>query len=136
MLEVAGTPAALHFGPEDPMIVVRDVFRLKFGKAREAVALWQEGQQFVRQSSTVRGARVLTDLVGEYYTLVLETSFDGLADFDRSLREETGNAEWRAWYQRFVPLAESGYREILTVVGSDVTPLGGDEAGAETRNRR
>lgn len=118
------------------MIVVRDVFRLKFGKAREAVALWQEGQQFVRQSSAVRGARVLTDLVGEYYTLVLETSFDGLADFDRSLREETGNAEWRAWYQRFVPLAESGYREILTVVGSDVTPLGGDEAGAETRNRR
>ena len=112
------------------MIVVRDVFRLKFGKAREAVALWQEGLDFVRRSDAVRDARVLTDLVGDYYTLVLETTFDGLSDFDRSLREELGNEEWRAWYQRFAPLAESGYREMFTVVGSETGRLAGAEPAA------
>jgi hypothetical protein len=27
-----------------------------------------------------------------------------------------GNDEWRAWYQKFLPLVDSGYREILTIV--------------------
>jgi hypothetical protein len=27
-----------------------------------------------------------------------------------------GVEEWKVWYQKFVPLVESGYREIFTVV--------------------
>ena len=38
-------------------------------------------------------------------------------------RREGENAEWKAWYQRFVPLAESGYRELFTVVPVDAPSL-------------
>lgn len=117
------------------MIVVRDVFQLRFGAAREAVALWQEGIEFLRRSAAVRDARLLTDLSGQYYTLVLETTFDDLATYEREMRDSTGNPEWRAWYARFVPLAESGRREMFTVVGSTVPPLR-TAAGAEAMTGR
>ncbi len=28
-----------------------------------------------------------------------------------------GSEEWKKWYQKFVPLVESGYREVFNVVG-------------------
>ena len=31
------------------MILVRDIFQLKFGKAKEAIALWQEGKEIARE---------------------------------------------------------------------------------------
>lgn len=117
------------------MIVVRDVFRLRFGKAREAVALWQEGIEFLRRAEDVRDARLLTDLAGPYYTLVLETAFDSMSAFDRALHAELGDPAWREWYQRFVPLAESGYREMFTVVGSAVPPLSHPAAAGRAEAR-
>jgi hypothetical protein len=100
------------------MILVRNVFRLKFGKAREAIALCQEGLSVIRRSGMPGEARLLTDLTGPFYTLVLEMTHDSLADMEREARQEMGDQEWRAWYQRFVPLVESGYREMFTIVGS------------------
>ena len=120
---------------EDPaqeatMIIVRNVFRLKFGKAREAVALWQEGIDAMRQKGLMRDARLLTDFSGEFYTLVMELPYDSLTALEEDYQSTTGDAEWKAWYQRFVPLVESGYREIFNVVGSSVPPLPGAGASA------
>lgn len=105
------------------MIVVRDIFQLKFGKAREAVALWKEGLGFLRRSNAMKDARLLTDLTGPYYTLVLESTYESLAEFDREMREMPSDDEWRAWYARFTPLVDSGRREVFTVVGSDIPSL-------------
>lgn len=113
------------------MIVVRDVFQLKFGKTREALALWQEGSQFLRQGNKVKDMRLLTDVAGRFYTLVLETSYDALADYESEMKESMTD-EWRAWYQRFVPLVDRGHREIFNVVGSTVPPL----KTAEERGRK
>ena len=114
------------------MIVVRDVFQLKFGKAREAQALWEEGREFMRQGDKVKDMRLLTDLAGgPYYTLVMETSYDNLADFEGEMHEAL-NDEWRKWYQRFVPLVDGGHREIFNVVGKEVPRL----KTAEERGRK
>ena len=96
------------------MIVVRNVFRLKFGATREARELWREGAGFLTRAG-MREVRILTDLVGPFYTFVVESSHDSLAEWESSAEREMGSAEWRAWYQRFTPLVESGYREVLTV---------------------
>lgn len=105
------------------MILVRDVFQLRFGAAREAVALWREGLEFLRRSGVAHDVRLLTDLAGPYYTLVLESTYGSLSEFERGMRESMDDAAWRAWYARFVPLADSGRREIFNVVGSEVPPL-------------
>lgn len=98
------------------MIVVRNVFQLKFGQARPALALWKEGTEIMKRAGFSASLRLLTDLVGPSYTLVFENTYDSLAAFEQSARSVMGTSEWRAWYQKFVPLVESGYREVFTVV--------------------
>lgn len=105
------------------MIVVRDVFQLRFGMAREAVALWQEGVGFIRSVPGVKDVRMLTDLAGPYYTLVLESGHDSLGGLEEEMRGMSADPKWRAWYARFTPLVDRGHRELFTVVGSTVPPL-------------
>jgi hypothetical protein len=97
------------------MIVVRDIFHLKYGKAREAIALWKEGQPILRKAG-YSPDRMLTDLTGKAYTLVLESSYHSLSDYDGRLQDAQANEEWRKWYDRFLPLVESGTREIFRIV--------------------
>ncbi len=101
------------------MILVRDIFQLKFGKAREAIAAWKEGTEFMKKVGLPPG-RVCTDLTGApYYTLVFESTYESLTAFEAAHAKAMGTSsykEWRAWYERFIPLAESGRREIFNIV--------------------
>ena len=99
------------------MIVVRNVFRLKFGKAREAVELWKEGMALAKRLGfPAKSSRVLTDLVGQFYTLVFESTFESLSDFESAGKTIMSNPEWGAWYAKVSTITESGHREILNVV--------------------
>ena len=69
------------------MILVRDVFRLKFGKAREALAVGKEMAEQGMRSGVMSKPRVLTDLVGPYYTLVMETTAKDLATWEMESRK-------------------------------------------------
>ena len=100
------------------MIVIRNVFRLKFGKAREAVALFKEG--IVIQKRVGAGGnfsnRLLTDLTGPFYTVVLEITAPSLAAFESEAPKLMGDKDWQANYEKITPLVESGSREMFTIV--------------------
>ena len=96
------------------MIVVRDIFQLHFGKAKEAIGLIREGTALQRRTGQ-DSWRVLTDVVGDYYTLVLESTHESLNAYEQSM-SEMSDPEWQAWYARFTPLVRQGRREILRVV--------------------
>ena len=100
------------------MIVVRDIFRLKFGQSKEAVALWREGAAALRNSGYgAINVRLLTDLVGaEYYTVVLESTFKSVGDWEKAHAAGKDNAPWKAIYAKIIPYTEVGHREILSVV--------------------
>jgi hypothetical protein len=97
------------------MILVRNVFKLKYGQARPALALFKDAKALMARTGSTTPTRVLTDLVGPAYTLVLEHTFSDLAAWEADMRSTVGADEWRAWYQKFTPLVESGYREIFTI---------------------
>ena len=98
------------------MIVVRNVFRLKFGKAKEAVDLWKEGLALARKLGfQSKSNRVLTDLVGPFYTVVFESTFESLSNFENAAKAVMGNPEWQAWYAKVSALTESGYREVFNI---------------------
>ena len=97
------------------MIIVRDVFQLKFGKAKEAKAVMQESKKLMNEER-LKKTRMLIDLVGAAYTLVLEGSFTSLADYEKEMSTVFAKPEWQTWYQKFTPLVEKSYREIFTVV--------------------
>jgi hypothetical protein len=100
------------------MIVVRNVFQLKYGKAREAVALVKEGLAI--QKKAVTGVdfstRLLTDVTGPFYTLVLELTVANLAAFEAYAPRLFADKDWQANFQKMAPLVESGYREVFTIV--------------------
>ena len=98
------------------MIVVRNVFRLKFGKAREAVALVKEGVAIQKRNGANFSARILTDLTGPFYTVVLELTVPSLAALEAEMPQQMSNKDFQANYQKLVPLVESGYREMFTIV--------------------
>lgn len=97
------------------MILVRNVFRIKFGTAKQAKELWREGLAIHKKLGFEKG-RILTDITGPFYTLVIEITFKSMTDLEQSMKIMMGTKEWGEWYQKFVPLVESGYREIFTIV--------------------
>ena len=98
------------------MIVIRNVFRLKFGKAREAVALVKEGVAIQKRAGATFSALVLTDLTGPFYTVVLELTVPNLSAVETEAPRLLADKDFQANYQKLVPLVESGYREIFTIV--------------------
>ena len=98
------------------MIVVRNVFQLKFGKAREAVAVMKEGVAIQKRLAPDASARLLTDVTGRHYTLVLEMTLPNLAALEAMAPRIFGDKDFQANYQKMVPLVESGHREIFTIV--------------------
>jgi hypothetical protein len=95
------------------MYIVRNIFRLQFGKAKEAIAIMKEGLALMERGG-VSGARLLVDTVGDFYTLVLEIPTESL---DSVGPERMPNREeWQRQYARFTPLVLEGRREIFRVV--------------------
>src|SRR5262245_60265234 len=97
------------------MVVIRNVFRLKFGKAKEGVALFK-GMAIQKRIGSKFNARLLTDLTGPFYTVVLELAVPSLSAFEAEAPRLMGDKDWQANYQKITALVESGYREIFTLV--------------------
>lgn len=97
------------------MIVVRDIFKVKFGKAAEFKAAMLAGRKFFEQSG-MKDIRMMSDVVAEFYTFVLESSFESLTAMEAAFAGGMADKEWREWYHNTVcPLCESGRREIFSV---------------------
>ncbi|HMS66148.1 MAG TPA: hypothetical protein PKD83_12960 [Ignavibacteria bacterium] len=97
------------------MIRVREIFFLKFGKAKEARLLLKEGLDLMKKNNAPE-VKVLTDFTGRSYRLIMESDHKDLADFEKTLKSELGVSEWQTWYQKFIPLVNSSEREILSLV--------------------
>jgi hypothetical protein len=100
------------------MTVIRNVFQLKFGKAKEAVALMKQGMEIQKKVLTGSefSARILTDVTGPFYTLVLELTVPNFGTFEANAPRLFGDKDFQANYQQMAALVESGYREIFNIV--------------------
>jgi hypothetical protein len=100
------------------MILIRNVFHLKFGKAREALALMKESLAIQKRvlADVDFSTRVLTDVTGPFYTMVLELTLANLATFEKHSPRLFGDKDFQAQQQQMMPFVESGYREVFTIV--------------------
>lgn len=97
------------------MIVIRNVFQLKFGKAKEAIALVKESEAIMKRHGGAP-TRYLTDVTGQFYTLVMEITYESLTAMETAQKQVMGSKEFSDWYQKFIPLVESGTREVYSIV--------------------
>lgn len=92
------------------MYVERNEFRLKFGASRPALDLWKAYLESVHQQDANVHVRVLTDLSGPAYTLIVEQLSETFADAEPSRCRLVQRADWKEFYQKFIPLCESSFR--------------------------
>lgn len=97
------------------MIVVRDIFHVEPEQMKHAKDLLKKQREIGKRLGHPL-SRVLTDLTGEYYTLILESEFNGLADYEVALKKVLADPEFQQEYGMFRPLIRGGRREIFTVV--------------------
>ena len=94
------------------MYVERNVFQLKFGSAKQAVTLWKSYLDTAHNADSTIRARLLTDLSGKGYSLVLELIYDAYADLEPSKCRLTQQTGWKEFYRDFIPLCESTERTL------------------------
>jgi hypothetical protein len=94
------------------MIVVRDTFQAKFGKAGALVALFKElRQQWPGQSVD----RIYTDASGPFDTVVTEATVESVAAWQQRQASISSMPAFGDWFARMMPLVESGRREFYTI---------------------
>ena len=97
------------------MIQVREVFQIHPERMKEAKAAAKELVAF-EQIKGMGKSRLLTDLTGEYYTLILEVECASMAEFEQALAQAVASPEWAALYGRLRPTIRGGRREIYQYV--------------------
>lgn len=95
------------------MILVRDVYQVKFGKIDELVKLFSTARQTWARDSTFR---LLTDASGPLYTLVAETEAASLGEWEKNFAELFSNPEFVQWFAQMVQLIDSGRREFYNLL--------------------
>lgn len=97
------------------MIIERMVFQLRFGKAREAIVLWKKILEHIKQTKKIHHIRMLTDLTGPSYTLVIEMQQNSLLDMGPTQYLWMTDEELIHLYREFVPLCESSSRTLYHI---------------------
>jgi hypothetical protein len=93
------------------MIIVRDVFQAKYGKGSDLAAHFKETKKWSIQYEP----RILTDMSGPFFTIVTETEFESLAEFEQKSGEIFSAPEFGEWFGRMTDLVESGRREFFNI---------------------
>ena len=99
------------------MLIIREVFVAKPGQASKMAAL------FKKVMASIADVRILTDAVGEFNTVVMETQVKDLADYERRMKEyETGDMfskldkETADAMKRYAEMYVTGRREVWRVI--------------------
>ena len=93
------------------MIIVRNCFVAKPGMATKLASLLKD----VAASQNISGARVLTDLTGDFNRVVLEYEAQDVGEFEARMKEYGSNPAFREKMKGYTDLYQTGYREILQV---------------------
>jgi hypothetical protein len=92
------------------MLVIRNVFHCKPGKAKDLVAMMKE--TFAKVPD-MPAPRLMTDISGGFWTVVLETEAESLDAWEKQM--STTSAEVRRAMGSYMELVTGGYREIFRV---------------------
>ena len=97
------------------MYVVRDVFQCKPGKAKDLVAKFRKMSDSMKNEDGFRSPRILVDAVAGYWTVVMETEVDSLAQFEQNMQAYASRPETSAAMEGYMELVTGGHREIFRI---------------------
>jgi hypothetical protein len=93
------------------MYIVRETFTAKPGKASALAAM------FKNVMAGVPGhVRVMTDAIGTFNTVVIDTEVEDLGTFEALMRDYASRADIREKMQGYTDMYQTGRREVFRVV--------------------
>ena len=95
------------------MVLVRDVFQVKVGQMDKVLEAFKAASE--RDLSTTRISRILTDISGPHFTLVIETKAESVDAHWEAMQEIFKNQELAEEMGSVMQLVESGHREYYTI---------------------
>jgi hypothetical protein len=95
------------------MILVRQVFQVKYGCMDKVLALFKSMPEDMRKVNNV--TRVLTDISGQNFTLVTETKAESLNAYWESLQAMFKQVEGQQQFSPLEQYIESGHKEFYTI---------------------
>ncbi|HKI78099.1 MAG TPA: hypothetical protein VKA26_06130 [Ignavibacteriaceae bacterium] len=95
------------------MYLVRDVFRTKPGKAKELVHKFKSAFKYLPKDG-MGNSRILTDVVADYWTVVLELEVETLMHFE-NMSGFTSKPQVQEIMQGYMDLVKEGHREIFRI---------------------
>ena len=98
------------------MLLIRDVFRCKPGKARELAERFKKTIPSMESDDGFRNVRVMVDYVATYWTVVLEGEVESIEQFDGHMAQFSARPEVREILSGYMDLVEGGHREIYRIV--------------------
>jgi len=96
------------------MILIREVFTTKPGKAGELVKKFKQVIPFMEKEG-LKNTKIMTDLVAKYWTVVIESETEDFARFEKEVRGFTSKLEVKEIMKDYMSLVDSGYREIFKI---------------------
>jgi hypothetical protein len=96
------------------MYLVRDIFNAKPGKAKDLVAKFKALEPYMTEMG-MKGMRVMTDAVADYWTVVAESEVESLDEYFDMGRRERGDARIGEIMQGYMDLVEGGRREVFRI---------------------
>ncbi len=97
------------------MLVIRNVFRCKPGKAKALVTMFKETIGGAQHEGLMKDARVMTDVAASFWTVVLETHAESLEAWESEFRKMGENPQSRKGMEGYMELVEGGHREIFRI---------------------
>jgi hypothetical protein len=100
---------------ESFMIVIRNVFQCKPGKAKDLVTMLKASGEAMQSNQAVKGTRVLTDAAATFWTVVLEIEYASLDGWQKSVQEFGSDQKAQKAMEGYMDLVTGGHREIWKV---------------------
>jgi hypothetical protein len=95
------------------MYLVRDIFHCKPGKAKELVNKFKQTIPFMEERHLMN-ARLMTDVVSNFWTVILEGEVNNLSDFENT-KGFTSQEKVKEIMAGYMDLVEGGKREIFRI---------------------
>jgi hypothetical protein len=97
------------------MILVRQVFQTKWGKAHEVAEGMRQSAEIVNEVLGGSNLRILTDLSGDFHRVVQEYEVESMAVWEANAGKLFSHPDFQKAQAQSEGMIESGYREFYTV---------------------
>lgn len=97
------------------MYLIREVFQARPGKAKDLVKMFKAASPHFEKMGQMTNMKVMTDIVGNYWTVIVESETEDMGAFFSNMRSATMSDELKDIMKGYMDFVEGGKREIYMI---------------------